>query len=105
MSAKVMTANRLIDGVVVFLGSEGWAEMIDAAEIAVDPAGAQTLEARGREAMERNEVVDANLIEVVQEDGRTRPVRLRERLRTLGPSIRPDLGKQASRSGGLDVPL
>jgi hypothetical protein len=91
--------------VVVFFGSEGWTETIDAAEIAVDPAGAQTLESRGREAMERNEVVDANLIEVVPEDGRVRPVRLRERLRTLGPSVRPDLGKQASHSGGLDVPL
>lgn len=105
MSAKVMTANRLIDGVVVFLGSEGWTEMIDAAEIAVDPVAAQALEARGRHAMERNEVVDASPIEVVLEDGRVRPVRLRERLRTLGPSVRPDLGKQASHSGGLDVPL
>lgn len=100
-----MTANRLIDGVVVFLSGEGWTETIDEAEVASEPAGAEALEARGRLAMQRNEVVDANLIEVVSEGGRVRPMRLRERLRTLGPSVRPDLGKQASHSGGLDVPL
>jgi hypothetical protein len=31
-------------------------------------------------------------------DGNVRPLRLRERIRAAGPSIHPDLGKQARRN-------
>jgi hypothetical protein len=105
MTAEVMTANRLLDGEVVFLGAHGWIETIDAATVAVTPEGSKALDALGRQAMAVNEVVDAYLIEVAQEEGRLRPVKLREYLRTLGPSVRPDLGKQARRAGGLHVSL
>jgi hypothetical protein len=104
MTAEVMTANRLLDGVVVFLGAHGWVEAIDAATVAVTPEGAKALDALGRQGMAVNEVVDAYLIEVAQEEGRLRPLKLREHLRTLGPSVRPDLGKQA-RAGGFHVSL
>ncbi|TIX08984.1 MAG: DUF2849 domain-containing protein, partial [Mesorhizobium sp.] len=37
-----------------------------------------------------------NLIDVTVVDGLVEPVRLREKIRAAGPTIREDLGKQAS---------
>ena len=100
MTPQVMTANRLADGTVVFLGARGWVEGLGAATVAATPQQANALDALGRQGMAVNEVVDAYLIEVANEEGTTRPVKLREHLRTLGPSVRPDLGKQAATLNG-----
>ncbi|MCT9000037.1 DUF2849 domain-containing protein [Chelativorans intermedius] len=95
---KLLTANRLVDGEVVWLAADGrWAEDIAEAEIARDAEAAGRLEEAGRAAAARNEVVDVNLIDVEIVEGRIRPTRLRERIRAAGPSIHPDLGKQARR--------
>ena len=105
MTASVMTANRLADGEVVFLAARGWVEEIDRATLATTEEQVKALDALGRQAMAVNEVVDAYLVEVVQEGGRIRPLKLREYLRTLGPSVRTDLGKQARNAGENHVPL
>jgi Protein of unknown function (DUF2849) len=105
MTASVMTANRLVDGEVVFLAARGWVEEIDRATLATTEEQAKPLDALGRQAVAVNEVVDAYLVEVVEEGGRLRPLKLREYLRTLGPSVRTDLGKQARNAGGAHVPL
>ena len=101
----VLAASRLRDGVVLFLGRGGWVESLAAAEVVADAAGIARLEARGHEAMARNEVVDAYPFKVSDESGAWRAVELREHLRTLGPSVRPDLGKQAQRAEASRVPL
>jgi hypothetical protein len=105
MTASVMTANRLADGEVVFLATRGWVEEIDRATLATTEEQAKALDALGRQAVAVNEVVDAYLVEVVKEGGRVRPLKLREYLRTLGPSVRTDLGKQARNGGDAHVPL
>ena len=105
MTTSVMTANRLADGEVVFLAARGWVEDIDRATLATTEEQAKALDALGRQSIAVNEVVDAYLVEVVKEGGRVRPRKLREYLRTLGPSVRPDLGKQARDAGGTHVPL
>jgi hypothetical protein len=105
MTASVMTANRLVDGEVVFLAARGWVEEIDRATLATTEEQAKALDALGRQAVAVNEVVDAYLVEIVEEGGRLRPLKLREYLRTLGPSVRTDLGKQARNAGGAHVPL
>lgn len=105
MTAQVMTANRLLDGEVVFLAAHGWVETIDHATVASTPEQARALDALGRQAMAVNEVVDAYLIEVAEEEGRLRPLKLREYLRTVGPSVRTDLGKQARTNGDRHVSL
>lgn len=93
---KVLTANRLIDGEAVWLAADhSWVESIDAAEIARDAACEEKLERAGKAAFLKNEVVDVNLIDVTIVDGRVWPLRLRERIRAGGPSIHPELGKQA----------
>jgi hypothetical protein len=92
---KVLTANRLLDGEAVWFANGVWVEDIESAELVGDKAGEERLEAAGRAALNANLVVDVDLIDVEQVDGAVYPVRLRERIRAAGPSIRTDLGKQA----------
>ena len=105
MTAQVMTANRLLDGEVVFLGTRGWVEDIAAANVAATAEEAKALDALGSQGVAVNEVVDAYLIDVAVEEGRVRPLKLREYLRTVGPSVRTDLGKQARHAGDSHVSL
>lgn len=96
MSAQIATANRLIDGAVVFLAAAGWVERIAQATIARSEGEVRALEALLRQAEAVNEVVDGYLVEVEPTPAGPRPVRFRELLRSLGPSVRVDLGRQAS---------
>jgi hypothetical protein len=92
---KVLTANRLLDGEAVWFANGAWVEGIEAAEIAADKAQEQRLEEAGKQGLAANLVVDVNLIDVEIADGAIHPIRLRERIRAAGPTIRSDLGKQA----------
>ena len=99
---QVVIANRLSDGVVVFLAAAPgsargeWKLRLDEATIARDDARAAELEALGlASARERHEVIDPYLIEVEQTASGLRPTRYRELIRCLGPTVRMDLGKQA----------
>lgn len=93
---KILTANRLGDGEAVWFAPDGaWAETIDEAETVADKAGEARLEAIGKAAIDSNQVVDVNLIDVSVIDGAIQPLRLREAIRAAGPSNRIDLGKQA----------
>jgi hypothetical protein len=92
---KIMTANRLFDGEPVWYAHGVWVETIEAAEIAADKPDEALLEAAGKQALAANQVVDVELIDIESVDGGIRPVRLRERIRAAGPTVRNDLGKQA----------
>ena len=88
----VLTANRLGDGVVVFLDYEGnWAEGIATAAIARYPQESRALEARGAHDAGRNRVVEPYLVEVRETAGGLVPIRTRERVRIEGPSILGDV--------------
>ena len=92
----ILIANDLRAGDVLFRGAHGWTRDPAAAAIATTAVDAEALEKIGGAAVARNEIVDAYLAEVVVDrDGRPTPKHFRERFRTLGPSVRPDLGKQA----------
>ena len=94
--AKIVAANRLVDGETVWLGAgDRWVEAIGAAQIAHDAEAEEKLLATGNAALAANLVVDVTLIDIEIADGRVLPTRLRERIRAGGPSIHPDLGKQA----------
>ncbi|SRR5690606_31612672 len=96
---KMLAANRLSDGEAVWLAADGnWVDEISHAETVRDKDGEERLLAAGRDATGRNEVVDAELVDVEIIDGFIRPIRLRERIRAAGPSIHPELGKQAKKS-------
>ena len=98
MSDKVLTANHLLSGEVVFL-SEGelWTPKIEEALVAENQEEENWLEKAGKRALGSQIVVEPYLIDVVHQGGEIEPVRLREQIRTLGPTVRPDLGKQAER--------
>ena len=96
---SVLTANRLGDGIVVFLDFEGaWNESIAEAVVARDPDEARALEDRGAYDAAHNLVVEPYLIEMREEAGRLTPIRTRERIRVAGPSILADVPGYASPS-------
>ena len=92
----ILLANHLLDGDVVFRTASGWSLNPAEALVARDEATALALEAAGKAAFAAHEVVDAYLVDVViGADGVPVPRHFRERFKTLGPTNRPDLGKQA----------
>lgn len=93
---KVITANRLLDGEVVWLGPDGkWVEVVGDARVFEDPSELQQVLQSETVSEERQEVVGVYEIEVAYKDGRLTPTRLREAIRALGPTTHPYLGKQA----------
>jgi hypothetical protein len=89
---SIITANRLGDGVVVFLDFEGaWSENIAEAVVARSPDEVRALEDRGSYDAAHNLVVEPYLIEVREVAGRIEPIRYRERVRAAGPTILDDV--------------
>ncbi|HWD14532.1 DUF2849 domain-containing protein [Pseudochrobactrum sp. sp1633] len=90
MTVKVLSANRLSDGMSVWLAADGhWANSIRGALLARHPEAVAALEAAGQQASRSDEVVDINLIDVEEHGDQLFPVRLRERIRLSGPTITP----------------
>ncbi len=85
---KIITANRLSDGAVVFLSAEGWiTEIARAAVLSAQDAIEAGLAAAARAVADR-EVIDTAAIDVtVEENAGPVPVRLRERIRAFGPTV------------------
>ncbi len=93
---QVLTANCLRQGDVVYWKSGGWTLDFADGEILADPAAAEAALAAAKAFVTGNKVVAPYLFEVRTEDGKIRPVKEREIVRAAGPSVRTDLGKQAS---------
>lgn len=95
---KVVTANRLYDGEVVWLGAGGrWVEDLGEAHVLETGEAEEQALAQGAASADRQEVVDVYSIDVTFEEGVLLPVRFREQIRAAGPTMRLDLGKQARR--------
>ncbi|SRR5690606_19969755 len=86
---QMVVANRLADGAVVFLTpDERWCTWIGDGRVLDDAAEAELALSIARRHETENLVVEPALIEVtVAEDGRPRPVSLRESIRAFGPSL------------------
>ena len=96
MPQQVITANRLLDGRVVFLGANGeWSERVGASRVAQDDSDAALLQAEANQAVADRKVVAPYLIPVSTENGEIKPLRYREVLRALGPSTHPEFGRPA----------
>jgi hypothetical protein len=80
----VASANRLVDGVVVFLDDAGqWTTRLDRAAVARDKRAGEILLERAR--AESFSVIEPFLVAVAEdEQGRIEPVSLRERIRAFG---------------------
>ena len=97
---QALTANRLNDGIVVYLAADDrWSESLQDADVAEGKEAADALLARAAPSVDRNEVVEPYLFEVSPEDEGIRAISVRETIRQAGPTVRRDLGKQAELPG------
>ncbi len=92
---KILTANQLRSGEVLYWKFGGWVESLAEAQIFTDEAAAEAALAQAQISVTGNRVVTPYLFEVRQDKSGVHPVKEREIIRSLGPSIRPDTGKQA----------
>ncbi|TWA89164.1 uncharacterized protein DUF2849 [Azospirillum brasilense] len=96
---KAITANRLRDGEVIFLAPGPdlrWVERLDDAALFEDAATDAALAAAKAQAEGEQFAVDVYAFDLRVADGQRVPVKTRERIRALGPTVRIDLGKQAA---------
>ncbi len=79
---SVVTANRLRDGIVVYLASDGsWTEEISRARLAETEDEVAALEAQAAQAVKAREVVAVYPMDVALYDGAVDPLSVRERIR------------------------
>ena len=88
-AAKVLTANRLTDGIVVWYSrTNEWVEDVNQADAVTDKEAIIWLEKIAAETLGQGQHCDVVLIEVDQTATGPRPLKLRERIRAEGPTIR-----------------
>ncbi len=91
MTPRMVTANRLGDGIVVYLDRDGgWSERLADGRVASDDAAAEALMTVAEAAAAACQVVEPYLIDVVERDGSVRPASFRERIRAQGPTVPSD---------------
>jgi len=93
---RMITANRLSDGVVVFQDVHGaWIEDFNHAALLSEEGALPAALARAQQSAANNEVVEPYAIDLESRAGHFTPKALREAIRASGPTVRRDLGKQA----------
>ena len=92
---KVVTANDLLEGDVIYLTASGdWSRRHEEAELFADETAAN--EALAEAANQAHRLVGAYLADArLGENDKPEPIHFREAFRTRGPSNYPDHGKQA----------
>jgi len=98
---KALTANRLTDGEVVFWGQDRWVERFPDARLFDDEAAAEPVLAAAR--AQPTVIIDPYLIDVRLDGEAPVPVAFRERVRALGPTIHPEMGKQSEGGPIIDA--
>ena len=93
---QIVTANRLIDGRVVFRDADGgWVESFAAAAV-LDAAGATAALEAARADVAARRVVEPYAVDVISEDGGLAPKALREKIRASGPTSGSDAAARAA---------
>ena len=85
---KLLTGNELLRGDVLWWDGQGWSLSID------DAVAVENGEALIAQETPGEKVSDLALIEADKVDGRWRPVKIRERIRSYGPTVRADLARE-----------
>ncbi|MGN6356181.1 MAG: DUF2849 domain-containing protein [Novosphingobium sp.] len=83
---KILTANDLRTGAVVWWDGTGWSHQVNEAADVGDH-GAEI----GAREYAAQRVVDVNVIEGEVTSEGVRPAHIKDRIRALGPTVRPDL--------------
>ena len=92
---KAITANRLLDGDVVFWKAGQWVARFGDAQLFDETAEADLEAAVAAGKGQSTVVVDVYPIDLTSSGGHWTPVSYRERIRALGPTNEPTHGKQA----------
>jgi len=92
---KMLTANRLRDGDVLYRKGDGWVLSLAEADVYAETAAAEAALAQAQAELPQNIIVAPYLFDVRRENGVLHPVKEREIIRAAGPTVRADLGKQA----------
>ena len=85
---KLLTGNELLRGDVLWWDGDGWSLSID------DAIAVENGEALIAQETPGEKVSDLALIDADKVDGRWRPVKIRERIRSYGPTVRADLARE-----------
>jgi hypothetical protein len=89
---QVMTANRLSDGMVLYLAQNGqWVEQLAAARFAKTDSAVEQLQVAADAAVQDRLVIGPYLFTVEAVDGGFRPISQREHIRALGPTVGTDM--------------
>lgn len=92
----IVMASHLMDGDTVFLTKTGWTRDSKEARIAETQEEADAMEAEGKTAAAANFVIDPYLVPVeLTDQGHPVARHFRDVMRQKGPSVHPDIGKQA----------
>lgn len=101
-----VTANRLGDGAVVYFTGEtaetaaaeatAWSERLADVAVARSKEEGAALLAQAEPSVAARHIIGPYLFEVAETDGAPAPVNVRETIRMRGPSVRLDLGYQAT---------
>ncbi|MBT5413774.1 MAG: DUF2849 domain-containing protein [Rhodospirillaceae bacterium] len=98
MSARIVTANGLRDGEVLYLACGGrWSRDLAEAEPAETEQAEAALMAIAERAVRCRDVVEAYAMAVTVEDGAPRPLSQRERIRAAGPTVGTDIATERGR--------
>ncbi len=99
-SLKIVTANRLRQGDVVYLTDSGrWSVHLNESRATRDATELEAMLALAAESIAAREIVAPYEMEVVEVDGILQPLSTREIIRAAGPTVRADYrGNEQQRS-------
>jgi Protein of unknown function (DUF2849) len=96
-ASKVLTANRLSDGIVVWYAHpQQWIEAVESAYVVSSKEDIAALEIIAADTLTDGQYCDVMLIDVEATANGPRPLKLRERIRADGPTITPVYGNKAA---------
>ena len=95
---KILTGNDLKSGDVIWWTGTSWSRHVDDA-VDVGNGGEEIL---GREEAARRVNVPYIINATREDDGSVRPAHIKDRVRALGPTVRPDLTLKPKNPEALD---
>jgi hypothetical protein len=92
---QMLTASRLRDGEAVYWKDGDWVVELSDGQVFPDDTAAEAALKTAEGAVKANIVVNPYIFEVRVTDGKIRPVKEKDVIRSAGPSVHTNLGKQA----------
>ena len=98
-SLKIVTANRLREGDVVYLTDNGqWSSYLNESRTSRDQAEIESMLTQAAADVAARKVVAPYAMEIVEVDGILQPLSAREIIRAAGPTVRADYRGDTPRS-------